>query len=384
MCLVGEIMDSKDRRLRNETIRSRRKSAKVVGRRLSSHPMDEATLLALLKKGAQYRASDVLLKVGQPPAFRVNGALHYLQGDKLKPEQTRGLASIILKRTRFKEPIEDLLEYDTSYGVEGVGRYRVNIYRQRGSIAMALRAIPLKVPSFGDLRLPQSIQTLAEQERGLVLCVGAAGNGKSTTLAAMVNHINETRRGHVVTIEDPIEYMHQDKLAAVSQREIGLDTTSFATALRAALRQDPDVILVGEIRDEVTMDIALKAAETGHLVLSTLHTPDVSRTIGRVLALSGKSDTSETRERFADNLKGIVAQRLLPTSDGKGRVVAVEVLVMTGTARESIRRPEGNLPLKDVMERGVHPYGMQTFEMALKDLVQNGLIDVETARAAMG
>lgn len=347
--------------------------------------MDEATLLALLKKGAQYRASDVLLKVGQPPAFRVNGDLHYLQGDKLKPGQTQGLAGIILKRSRYKGALDDLMEYDTSYGVEGVGRYRVNIYRQRGSIAMALRAIPLKVPTFSDLRLPASIQTLAEQERGLVLCVGAAGNGKSTTLAAVVNHINETRRAHVVTIEDPIEYMHQDKLAAISQREIGLDTPSFAMALRAALRQDPDVILVGEIRDEETMDIALKAAETGHLVLSTLHTPDVSRTIGRVLALSGGgADAGSTRERFADNLKGIVAQRLLPTADGKGRVVAVEVLVMTGTARETIRRPEGNLPLKDVMERGVHPYGMQTFEMALKDLVQNGLIDVETARAAMG
>ena len=346
--------------------------------------MDEATLLALLRKGAQYRASDVLLKVGQPPAFRVNGDLHYLQGDKLKPEQTQGLAGIILKRSRYKGALEDLMEYDTSYGVEGVGRYRVNIYRQRGSIAMALRAIPLKVPSFADLRLPASIQTLAEQERGLILCVGAAGNGKSTTLAAVVNHINQTRRAHVVTIEDPIEYLHEDKLAAVSQREIGLDTPSFAMALRAALRQDPDVILVGEIRDEETMDIALKAAETGHLVLSTLHTPDVSRTVGRVLALAGNSEATSTRERFADNLKGIVAQRLLPTADGKGRVVAVEVLVMTGTARETIRRPEGNLPLKDVMERGVHPYGMQTFEMALKDLVQNGLIDVETARAAMG
>lgn len=346
--------------------------------------MDEATLLALLKKGAQYRASDVLLKVGQPPAFRVNGDLHYLQGDKLKPGQTQGLAGIILKRSRYKGTLDDLLEYDTSYGVDGVGRYRVNIYRQRGTLAMALRAIPLEVPTFEDLRLPASIQTLAEQERGLVLCVGAAGNGKSTTLAAIVNHINATRRAHVVTIEDPIEYMHKDKLAAISQREIGLDTTSFASALRSALRQDPDVILVGEIRDEETMDIALKAAETGHLVLSTLHTPDVSRTVGRVLSLAGNSEAASTRERFADNLQGIIAQRLLPTADGKGRVVAVEVMVMTGTARETIRRPEGNLPLKDVMERGVHPYGMQTFEMALKDLVQNGIIDVETARASMG
>lgn len=346
--------------------------------------MDESTLLALLNKGSQHGASDVLLKVGQPPAFRVHGALHYLQGDKLKPSQTQALAGIILQRSRFKETIDDLQEYDTSYGAPGIGRYRVNIYRQRGTLAIALRAIPLIVPSFDDLRLPAAIQQLAELERGMVLCVGAAGNGKSTTLAAMVNHINATRRVHIVTIEDPIEYMHTDKLASVSQREIGLDTPAFATALRAALRQDPDVILVGEVRDEETMDIALKAAETGHLVLSTLHTPDVSRTVGRVLNLAGGADVSETRERFADNLRGIIAQRLLPRADGQGRVVAVEVLVVTGTARETLRSPEGNLPLKDVMERGVHPYGMQTFEMAMRDLVKGGLLDVETARAALG
>ncbi|MEM9070043.1 MAG: PilT/PilU family type 4a pilus ATPase [Myxococcota bacterium] len=345
--------------------------------------MDQSTLLALLQKGAQHRASDVLLKVGQPPAFRVNGALHYLQGDKLKPAQTKALAEIILKRSRYKGDVEDLQEYDTSYGAPGIGRYRVNVYRQRGTLAIALRSIPLKVPTFEELRLPPAIQQLAENERGMILCVGAAGNGKSTTLAAMINHINNLRRVHIVTIEDPIEYIHADKLASVSQREIGLDTGSFATALRAALRQDPDVILVGEIRDEETMDIGLKAAETGHLVLSTLHTPDVSRTVGRVLSLAGSSDSSETRERFADNLKGIIAQRLLPRADGKGRVVAVEVLVMTGTARETIRSPEGNLPLKDVMERGVHPYGMQTFEMSLRELVKSSLLDVDVARAAL-
>ena len=345
--------------------------------------MDESTLQALLHKGQQYKASDLLLKVGQPPAFRVNGDLHYLQGDKLTPQQTRALAQLVLQRSRLKEPLEDLKEYDTSYGAEGVGRYRVNVYRQRGSLAIAMRAIPLNVPSFDQLRLPPVIRKLAEMERGMVLCVGAAGNGKSTTLAAMVNHINQARRAHIVTIEDPIEYIHTDSLASVSQREIGLDTPDFATALRAALRQDPDVILVGEIRDEETMDIALKAAETGHMVLSTLHTPDVSRTVGRVLNLAG-NDSSETRERFADNLKGIIAQRLLPRADGQGRVVAVEVLYMTGTARETIRRPEGSLPLKDVMERGVHPYGMQTFEMALKELVKSGLISVDIARAAMG
>lgn len=348
--------------------------------------MDESTLQALLKKGAQYKASDVLLKVGQPPAFRVNGDLHYLQGDKLRPEQTQALAQIILSRSRYRGSLDDLQEYDTSYGAAGIGRYRCNVYRQRGSLAVALRAIPPNVPSFDELRLPQVIQNLAEEERGMVLCVGAAGNGKSTTLAAMVNHVNTNRRVHIVTIEDPIEYVHADKLSAVSQREVGLDTPSFAKALRAALRQDPDCILVGEIRDEETMDIALKAAETGHMVLSTLHTPDVSRTVGRIMSLAAGGDANphDIRERLADNLKGIIAQRLLPRADGQGRVVAVEVLVMTGTAKESIKSPENSLPLKDVMERGVHPYGMQTFEMALKDLVKDKLISLETARAAMG
>lgn len=346
--------------------------------------MDASTLNALLEKGQAHAASDVLLKVGQPPAFRVNGALHYLQGDKLRPAQTQALAEIVLAKSRFKGPVEDLMEYDTSYGAPGIGRYRVNIYRQRGTLAMALRAIPLQVPGFDALRLPNVVAELADLERGMILVVGAAGNGKSTTLAAMVDRINQHRRVHVVTIEDPIEYIHSDNLASISQREVGIDTPDFATGLRAALRQDPDAILVGEVRDEETMDVALKAAETGHLVLSTLHTPDVQRTVGRVLSLARQGPSRETRERFADNLRGIIAQRLLPRSDNKGRCLAVEVLVMTGTARESIKSPEGGLPLKDVMERGTHPYGMQTFEMSLRSLVKDGLISVDVARAAMG
>ena len=345
--------------------------------------MDDSALHTLLRKGQQYAASDVLLKVGQPPAFRVGGTLHYLSGDKLKPEHTRDLAAIILKTSRFKGTLEDLHQYDTAYSVAGVGRYRVNVYRQRGTIALALRAIPLTIPTFDELRVPAAVRRLAELDRGMVLVCGAAGNGKSSTLAAMIGAMNEVRRAHVVTIEDPIEFIHQDGTCLISQREVGIDTEDFATALRAALRQSPDVILVGEIRDEETMDIGLKAAETGHLLLSTLHTPDVSRTVGRVLALAGERDPQETRERLADNLKGIVAQRLLPRVDGAGLVLATEVLFVTGTARETIRKPEGNVPLKDVMERGKHPYGMQTFEMALRDLVKEGVLDVEVARAAL-
>jgi twitching motility protein PilT len=346
--------------------------------------MDESTLHELLARGAKYHASDALFKVGQPPAFRVSGDLHYLQGEKLRPEHTQGIAELILKNSRYRGELRDLFEYDTAYSVSGVGRYRVNIYRQRGTLALALRSIPLQVPTFDSLVLPPVAKSLAELERGLVLVVGAAGNGKSSTLAAMINHINQTRRVHVVTIEDPIEFLHADALATISQREIGFDTQGFAPALRAALRQDPDVILVGEIRDEETMDIALKAAETGHLVLSTLHTPDVARTIGRVCSLSSGSEQSEVRERLADTLRGVIAQRLLPSARGDGRVLVAEALVVTGTARESIRKPEGQMPLKEVMQNGVHPYGMQTFEMHLRQLVTEGRVAVEVARQALG
>ncbi|QQR91809.1 MAG: PilT/PilU family type 4a pilus ATPase [Myxococcales bacterium] len=345
--------------------------------------MDEATFHAILKAGAQHKASDILLKVGQPPAFRVAGDIHYLQSDALVPEQTRILAELVLRRTTFDGNYDALHQFDTAYSIEGLGRYRVNVFRQKGSLALAMRSIALKIPVFEDLGLPPVIQRLAELERGMILVCGAAGNGKSSTLAAMVGHLNRSRRMHIVTVEDPLEFLHQDALSCVSQREIGIDTSDFGTALRGALRQDPDVILVGEIRDEETMDIGLKAAETGHLLLSTLHTPDVARTVGRVLSLSSGQDSQETRERFADNLKGIIAQRLLPRADGQGLILACEILVMTGTARETIRNPSNNPPLKDVMERGTHPYGMQTFEMHLKELVKAGKITVETARAAM-
>jgi twitching motility protein PilT len=345
--------------------------------------MDEPTFHELLQRGARYRASDAIFKVGQPPAFRVAGSLHYLQGERLRPEHTLALASIVLRQSRYRGDVADLTEFDTAYEVPGIGRYRVNVYRQRGSCALALRNIPLEIPTFEALGLPPSTQLLSELERGMVLVVGAAGNGKSSTLAAMIGHINQTRRAHIVTIEDPIEFLHTDQLATISQREIGLDTPDFTTALRAALRQDPDVVLLGEVRDEATMDTALKAAETGHLVLSTLHTPDVARTVGRILALTKSVDPSETRERLADNLKGVIAQRLLPAKDGESRVLAAEVLVITGTARESIRKPDKNPGLKEVMERGVHPYGMQTFEMAVRQLVSEGKLSVEVARQAL-
>jgi twitching motility protein PilT len=340
-----------------------------------------------LSKAVAAKASDVHLKVGQPPGARVRGDIVYFRSEPLRPQDTEAVARILVKRADVRDSIETLLEYDTAYEAPGVGRFRVNVYRQKGSLAVVMRAIPLQVPTFEELGAPPASQYLAERDRGLVLVVGAAGNGKSSTLAAMIAHLNHTQPLHVVTIEDPIEFLHTDDKSSISQREIGIDTSTFADALRAALRQDPDVILVGEIRDEITMDIALKAAETGHLVLSTLHTPDVARTVGRMMSLAPKGQpgsADELRERIGDSLQGIIAQRLLPKKDGAGLVLAAEVLVATGTVREAIKRPEANPPMKELMEKGVHPYGMQTFEMHLKQLVQQGLLDKEIAKAAAG
>jgi len=339
----------------------------------------------LLAKAVAAKASDVHLKVGIPPAARVRGDLVFFRTEPLRPEDTENIARVLIKDPKVRAEISTLREHDAAYAAEGVGRFRVNIYRQRGTIGIVMRAIPTRIPTFEDLGAPASCGPLAEKDRGLVLVVGAAGNGKSSTLAAMIGHLNQTQPLHIVTIEDPIEFLHLDDKSSVSQREIGIDTTTFADALRAALRQDPDVILVGEIRDELTLDIALKAAETGHLVLSTLHTPDVTRTVGRMLALAPKGQpgsTEEMRERIGDTLQGVIAQRLVPRKDQSGMVLAAEVLVATGTVREAIKRPEGNPSMKELMEKGTHPYGMQTFEMHLKQLLQAGIIDKEVARAA--
>jgi twitching motility protein PilT len=344
----------------------------------------EDYFVQLLVKAVQANASDIHFKVGMPPAARVSGDLVFFRTDALSPADTMALASHVVPRG---SDLDSRREFDAAYSVDSVGRFRVNVFRQRGSIGIVMRVIALKIPSFEDLGAPAACRTLAERERGLVLCVGAAGNGKSTTLAAMLAYINATRAVHIVTIEDPIEYLHQDDRASVTQREVGVDTESFADALRASLRQDPDVILVGEIRDEITMDIALKAAETGHLVLSTLHTPDVTRTVGRILALAPKAQSSSSedmRARLADCLQGVIAQRLLPRKDGSGVVLAAEVLVCTGIARATIKRPEGNPALKEIMEKGVHPYGMQTFGMEIDRLVARGVVDERTVNAMGG
>jgi twitching motility protein PilT len=337
----------------------------------------------MLSKAVASKASDVHVKVGQPPGARIRGEIVYFRTDKITAEDTIAVAQHVITSEEVKARLEDLKEYDTSYFAAGIGRFRVNVYRQRGSLAVVMRFIPTDVPSLELLELPQPVtRELAEKPNGMVLVVGAAGTGKSTSIASMIAHLNGTRSLHIVTVEDPIEFMHKDQQSSISQREVGIDTASFAAALRAALRQDPDVIFVGEIRDEETMEIAIKAAETGHLVLATLHTSDAIRTVGRMLALMS-GDVTENRFRIAACLQGIIAQRLLPRADGTGVTLATEVLVASQSVREAIRRPENNPSLKSLMEKGTHPYGMETFQMSIARLLERGIIDEPAAAEAL-
>jgi twitching motility protein PilT len=346
---------------------------------------DEHFFRALLSRAVSGKASDVHIKVGQPPGVRIRGEMVYFRTDKVLPEDTAAVARWVITKPEVLARIDDLKEYDTSYSAQGIGRFRVNVYRQRGSLAVVMRFIPTDIPRLDLLGLPMPVtRELAERQDGMVLVVGAAGNGKSTSIASMIAHLNETRALHIVTVEDPIEFLHQDAQSSISQREVGFDTASFSAALRAALRQDPDVIFVGEIRDDETMEIALKAGETGHLVLATLHTGDAVRTVNRMLAMMPGGEPGDNRIRIASLLQGIIAQRLLPRADGTGVVLATEVLVASASVRESIRRPESNPPLKLLMEKGTHPYGMHTFQMSVARLLEQGLVDEATANEALG
>ncbi len=343
--------------------------------------MDQSTLDKLLAYGVKNGASDIHFKVGVQPAYRVDGVLRPVKYEVLKPAHTRAIAAQLLG-SEHATPLDEIQEYDASYGVDGVGRFRVNVYRQRGSLCAILRVIPTRIPDIASLGLPDRIRGLAEEERGLVLVTGATGSGKSSTLAAMLDHVNRTRPDHILTIEDPIEFLHTNAKASISQREVGPDTRTFTTALRAALRQDPDVILVGEMRDPETIDIALKAAETGHMVFSTVHTTDAPKTIGRLVGVFPAEEQQQVRLRLADNLKGVVSQRLLPRTDGKGRVVAAEVMVTTKTVQEHIKDPLRTDQLKDVIEKGRDQYGMQTFDQHLTELYRSGTIALDVAKSA--
>ncbi|MEJ5376698.1 MAG: type IV pilus twitching motility protein PilT [bacterium] len=336
-------------------------------------------LKRILTLAVQRGASDVHLKVGLPPVLRIHGKLVPVTGEKrLMPEDTREMAFSIMGE-RQKEKFRVSNEVDLAYGVSGLGRFRVNIFSQRDSIGMVLRTISVNPPTVAELNLPAVIEKIAMEPRGLVLVTGTTGSGKSTTLAAMVNHINSNRNCHIITIEDPIEFLHRDKKAIINQREVGQDTQSFATALRVALRQDPDVILVGEMRDFETIETAILAAETGHLVLSTLHTLDAQETVNRIVAVFPFQQQKQIRLQLATILKGVISQRLVSRADGQGRLPAVEVLVSTARVRECISEELKTRELHDAIAQGYSTYGMQTFDQSLMDLFRRGLITYEEA-----
>ena len=338
-------------------------------------------LLGLLGVGIKKGASDIHLEVGYPPAYRIRGELFAAKLDRLTAPETLALAQQILgKGDSFFSG--GRLDVDRGFGIAGVSRFRASIFYQRGSIGLVLRVIPFEVPSFSQLNLPKVVESIASARSGLVLVTGATGNGKSTTIATLLDHANKTDRVHIVTVEDPIEYILQPDKAVVIQREVGVDTATYSSALRAALRQDPDIIMVGELRDHETADTCLKAAETGHLVVSSLHTPDVHRTVGRFVGLFPGEEHASVRQRLADNLKAVLSLRLVMRQDGTRLVPAVEVLLVTRHIQEAIRDPAKTETLPALMEKAHDDVGMQTFDQHLVEMCRANVINTETARRA--
>lgn len=326
----------------------------------------------------QRGASDLLLKAGRPPTVRVNGQLLLLPMPPMRPEELKALAESLMTPRQLRE-FSETKEADFGIGVPGIGRFRTNVYHQRGTVSFAFRAIPYEVRNIRDLLLPPVLEEIALRPRGLVLVTGITGSGKSTALAAMIDHVNRLRRVNIITIEDPIEFLHRDQLANVSQREVGNDTMSFSGALRHVLRQDPDVILIGEIRDMETMDTALKAADTGHLVLTTIHTTDATQTISRVLSFYPPHQHNEIRMLLSTALAAVVSLRLVPRADGKGRVPAAEVLVNTAAVADNIRDTQKALNIPDLISQGGVTYGMQSFDQSLMRWFQDGVITYDEA-----
>jgi twitching motility protein PilT len=335
----------------------------------------------LLKATIEGGASDLHLKAGKPPKMRVDGRLTPVEGaPSLSGEAAQALALSIMN-DRQKDLFGDKGEMDLAYSYPGLGRFRVNVFKQRGSVSLVFRVVPTKVKTIQELELPNILHDLSLEGRGLILVTGSTGSGKSTTLAAMVDHINRSKTANIITIEDPIEYLYLDRQSLISQREVGYDTESFSVALRAALRQDPDVIMVGEMRDYETIHTALIAAETGHLVMSTLHTVDAPETINRIISVFPPFQQKQVRLQLAAVLKGVISQRLIPRADGKGRAAACEIMVSTQTVREAIVDPEKTRRLRDVIAAGGSQYGMQTFDQSLFDLMSRGIISLDSAMA---
>jgi twitching motility protein PilT len=329
----------------------------------------------------QCKASDLHVKVGNHPYLRVDGLLHPLSDiPRITPEEMLAMAFSMMTN-RQKQKFKESAELDMAYGVAGLGRFRVNVFQQRGNVGLVLRVIPTKIRTIEELELPKVISDVCEEQRGMILVTGTTGSGKSTTLAAMIDRINSIRAEHIITIEDPIEYLHRDKKGFINQREVEVDTASFATALRAGLRQDPDVVLVGEMRDLETIQTALLAAETGHLVLSTLHTIDATETIQRIIAVFPPPEQKQIRLQMAATLKAVVSQRLVRRADGVGRVPAVEVMIATGYIRDCIINPDKTRLIRDAIAAGTSQYGMQTFDQSLYELYSRSLITFEEALA---
>ena len=333
----------------------------------------------ILKIALKGGASDIHLKPGLPPMFRVDGALVPLKnGERISPDDLQKMAFQIMNEGQ-KARFDETREIDLAYGIAGLGRFRVNVFQQRGTVGIVFRVIPFGVKSIESLCLPKVIESIAMEQRGLVLVTGTTGSGKSTTLAGMIDYINSNRTCHIMTIEDPIEFLIRDRRSIINQREIGVDTQSFANALRAALRQDPDVILVGEMRDFETVETAITAAETGHLVMSTVHTLDATETISRIISVFPPYQQKQVRLQLSAILKAVISQRLVPRADGKGRVPALEVLISTARVRECIADKDRTKELHDAIAKGFTTYGMQTFDQSLMHLVKQELVTYEEA-----
>ncbi|MBW2688881.1 MAG: type IV pilus twitching motility protein PilT [Deltaproteobacteria bacterium] len=333
----------------------------------------------ILSVGLKSGASDIHLKAGLPPIYRIDGTLRPLpKAPRISPEQTEQITEEIMNDLQ-RERFETSYEVDLAYGVPGLGRFRVNAFTQRGSISLVFRAIPFDIKSLDDLILPPVIKKMAMANRGLILVTGATGSGKSTTLAAVIDYINTNRKSHIVTIEDPIEFLHRDKKSIINQREVGSDTLGFQPALKSALRQDPDVILVGEMRDHETIETALTAAETGHLVLSTLHTIDATETVNRIISVFPPFQQRQMRIQLAAVLRGVISMRLVPKLDGKGRVPAVEIMVASARVRQMIDDKELTKSLPEAIQQGHESYGMQTFDQSLMALMKSKMISFEEA-----
>jgi twitching motility protein PilT len=338
----------------------------------------EQKFLTLLQAAIQHKSSDIHLMTHQPPAIRSHQGLLPVNMPPLSPEDMLQLCKMMVTDPNLKENLQSLQDYDGSFDVKGLGRFRYNVYRTVHGMGAVLRVIGQKVPSIKELNLPPVLEKIAEASRGLVLVTGATGSGKSSTLAAMIDHLNSTQNLHILTIEDPIEFLHPQKKCRVSQREIGRDTKNFAVALKSALRQDPDVILVGEMRDYETLDIAMKAAETGHLVFSTVHTSDAMKTIGRLISLFPPQEQNSARIRLADNLHAIVSQRLVPGIQ-KARVVAQEILINNLGIQDCIANEKKTGEIPSFVEKGKEVSGMQTFDQHLAELVHTQQVSAETA-----